>query len=134
MSFPTPSINAVSRPYWEGLRRGVLLYQRCLACNHAWLPAREACPNCLSTNGQWLESGGRGTIASWIIYHSAYDDAFKDRLPYNVTLVELDDGPRLLTNIVNVDASQGLALHARVELEIEWEQDLPLARFRLDSG
>ena len=66
------------------------------------------------------------------MYHTAYHPAFESRLPYNVALVELAEGPRLLTNIV--DPSEALVADAPVELKIEWEGDAALARFRLSAA
>ncbi|MEL3891432.1 Zn-ribbon domain-containing OB-fold protein [Ferrovibrio sp. MS7] len=131
MSFPQPDIMPLSAPYWDGLKQGKLLFQQCRACGNRWLPARDACPNCLKREAEWVESSGRGRIVSWVVYHVSYNDAFKDRVPYDVTLVELDEGPRLLSNIVNGDAGRKLSLHASVALQIEHEGDLALARFKL---
>ena len=64
-----------------------------------------------------------------MVYHHAYHEAFRDRLPYNVALVELDEGPRLITNIVNPDA--GIAAEKPVTLKIEDEHGVALARFAL---
>lgn len=131
MSFPQPDSNPRSEPYWQGLKAGRLLIQECRGCGHRWLPAREHCPQCLSGEAEWVPSAGRGRIVSWVVYHTAYDDAFAGRVPYDVTLVELDEGPRLLTNIVDGDGGARLRLDAPVELAVEREGDLALARFRL---
>lgn len=128
---PRPQIDEISRPYWEGLEQGRLLYQHCRSCGHNWLPARQACSACLSTQLEWLQSRGQGRIVSWVVYHVAYHDALKDRLPYDVTLVELAEGPRVLTNIVNSRGGKALRIDARVDLAIEREGDMSLARFRL---
>ncbi len=128
---PAPQVDDRSRPYWDGLAQGRLLYLHCRACGNNWLPVRDACPACLAHELEWRPSAGYGRIVSWVIYHVAYHDALKDRLPYDVTLVELDEGPRLLTNIV--DGRGGAALHpdARVVLAVQREGDIALARFRL---
>jgi len=128
MNMPKPDINEVSRPYWDALREGHLVVQRC-NCGHAWLPARRHCPACLSPDVRWERASGRGRLLSWVIYHTAYHPAFEARLPYNVALVQLEEGPRVLTNIV--DPNESLAAEAPVELKVEWEEDVALARFRL---
>ena len=128
---PLPQIDERSRPYWDGLAQGRLLFQHCESCGHNWLPARDACPACLAPNPSWQPSGGTGRVVSWVVYHTAYHDALKDRLPYDVTLVELDEGPRLLTNIVDSRAGAALRIGARVVLAIEQEGETALARFRL---
>lgn len=134
MTFPAPEITDLNRPYWDGLAAGELRHLHCKTCGHNWLPAREACPNCLAPDPVWQSASGRGRIVSWVVYHKAYHDAFADRVPYDVTLVELDEGPRLLTNVVDSDAGRALSVGARVELKIEREGDLALARFRLARG
>lgn len=128
MELPKPEPTALSRPYWDALKEGRLLIQRC-GCGHAWLPARRHCPSCLKPDPGWEQASGRGTLVSWVIYHQAYHPAFQARLPYNVALVQLAEGPRLLTNVV--DPNDALSGDAPVELKIEWEGDVALARFRL---
>lgn len=131
MTFPQPEITPVNAPFWSGLKEGRLLFQECKACRHRWLPPREACPACLGGDVGWQAAAGAGKVVSWVVYHTAYHEAFKDRLPYNVTCVELDEGPRLLTNVVGSDAASALAIDARVSLCIEHEGALAVARFRL---
>lgn len=131
---PAPSIDDRSRPYWNGLAEGELRFQHCAACGRNWLPARDACPACLSAAPEWRRSAGMGRVVSWVVYHTAYHESLKDRIPYNVALVELDEGPRLLTNIVGVKGGDGIAAGARVRLAIETEGTVALARFRLAEG
>ncbi len=129
MEMPKPEPTDLSRPYWDALREGYLVFQRC-RCGNAWLPARTHCPACLKPKPRWERASGRGRIVSWVVYHTAYHPAFADKLPYNVALVQLIEGPRLLTNIV--DPNEALAADAPVALKIEWEGDTALARFLLD--
>ncbi len=130
MDFPTPELTDINRPYWQALEEGYLAFQRC-TCGHSWLPPRRHCPVCLSSDASWVRARGTGTLVSWVTYHTAYHPAFKDRLPYKVALVQLDEGPRMLTNIVGpCDALQG---DARVTLAIERESNFALPRFKLTS-
>jgi uncharacterized OB-fold protein len=128
MQIPKPEQTELNRPYWEGLDRGSLLFQRC-DCGHAWLPARRFCPSCLQDSVRWASSTGAGRLVSWVVYHTAFHEAFADRVPYNVALVELDEGPRLITNIV--DTHDKLRADARVALQIDRDDGLALARFRV---
>lgn len=128
MDAPKPEPTELSQPYWDAVRAGHLVFQRC-DCGHAWLPARRHCPVCLNPEPRWERASGRGTLLSWVVYHTAYHPAFEGRLPYNVALVQLAEGPRLLTNMV--DANDQLTGDAAVELEVQWEGDTALARFRL---
>lgn len=127
---PTPERTAVSEPYWTGLAEGRLQFQRCAKCGHAWLPPRGECPSCLGDTWSWERASGHGRLISWVVYHIAYHEAFADRLPYNVAIVELTEGPRLITNIVNPTEKGGLTADRPVELAIEREHGIALARFR----
>jgi uncharacterized protein len=127
MDFPLPVPDAMTEPYWRALDQGHIVFQRC-QCAHAWLPARKFCPQCLGDNWQWTRAAGKGRLLSWVVYHTAYHPAFAERLPYNVALVELDEGPRLITNMV--DPSGSLRADARVQLCVQREQGVALARFR----
>jgi len=136
MTFPMPEITVANRPYWDGLAEGELRYQHCRACDAASLPPRERCPACLSDEVEWRVANGLGQIISWVVYHRAYAPHLKDKIPYNVTIVELDEGPRLLTNVVDAPDGRRLFTGARVALRIETEQGLSLPRFSLmtDDG
>lgn len=126
---PLPEVTPLTQPYWDGLAQGELRHQRCAGCGHAWLPAREECPHCLSAEVAWEPAGGGGRIISWVVYHTAVHPSFADRLPYNVAVVELDEGPRLITNI-NAPEDQ-LAIERAVVLSIEQESGVSVPRFGL---
>lgn len=131
MELPPPTITPLNQPYWSGLESGELRFQRCQGCSHAWLPPREECPNCLLDDWDWELASGRGRIISWVVYHLAFHEALQDRLPYNVAVVELDEGPRLITN-VKADP-EDLEIDQRVGVAIEAEGGVPVARFRLSG-
>ncbi|HET8938802.1 MAG TPA: OB-fold domain-containing protein [Polyangiales bacterium] len=125
---PELDLERISNAYTAGLQEGRLLLQRC-SCGALWLPPRAACDKCLGAPWTWHEAGGGGTLYSWVIYHVAFHPEFRDRLPYNVALVELDEGPRMITNIV--DDNELLTAHARVTF-VKPDAAAPLARFRLE--
>ncbi|MBN9412256.1 MAG: OB-fold domain-containing protein [Burkholderiales bacterium] len=124
--FPQPDITETSRPFWDGLKAGQLLVQRC-ENGHRWMPARDFCPQCLSARHEFVPASGRATLVSWVVYRTAFHDAFAGRLPYNVALVELEEGPRMMTNVLcEADALQpGMPL----ALAIGHEGELAVARF-----
>ncbi len=124
----------VSLPYWRSLEAGRLTYQHCI-CGHRWLPPRTECPSCLGTDWSWRDASGRGKLVSWVVYFVAYDEAFKEKLPYNVAIVELEEGVRLVSNITGCPDGQGLELDMPLELAVEHEGDVVLARFsRIQHG
>jgi uncharacterized OB-fold protein len=129
--FPLPDINEINAPFWDALRQGKLVFQKCNACGHHWLPARHECPDCLESDYDWVEASGKGTMTSWVVYHTAFIPAFKDRLPYNVAIVKLEEGPQLATNITGEADDSKFRIDHPVELAIEDEHGVMLPRFRL---
>ncbi len=121
-------IDEINAPYWAGLRDGVLRYQAC-SCGHHWLPPRKLCPSCLGSDWQWREASGRASLVSWVVYHIAYHEDFKDKLPYNVAIVRLAEGPQLIANIA---APHG---ELRIDAALRFTPDMalpqPIARFSL---
>ena len=124
---PLPEVTPLTEPYWSGLAEGELRFQRCGSCANVWLPARDACPQCLAPGPTWEPAGGGGRIISWVVYHQAVHEAFADRVPYNVAIVELDEGPRLITNIEAPESI--LSIELPVELHIVDEGGVAIPRF-----
>jgi len=96
-----PRIDEMSRPYWEGAKRHELLLQKCEECGHYRYPQGETCPSCLSDRLEWVKVSGQGSVYTWTVFHQAYHPAYKDDIPYAVVVVELEEGPRMITNLVN---------------------------------
>lgn len=126
--FPQPDPNEAGRPFWEALRGGALTFQRCKACNKGWLPARSHCPNCLSDDWSRENANGRARLVSWVVYRIAYHPAFAERLPYIVAVVELEEGPRMISNIVQAQP-ESLQMDMALRLVIESEGEVSVPRF-----
>ena len=99
---PLPRIDDRNRPHWEGNAKGELRVQRCDDCGTPRFPASRWCPSCLSENTSWLKVSGKGKVWSWCVFHRAYFPGFEPELPYPVVLIELDEGPRIYSNLVGV--------------------------------
>jgi uncharacterized OB-fold protein len=127
-AFPSPEPNDASAPYWRALEEGRLDFQRCV-CGHAWLPPRSACPRCLARDAKWQTASGRARLVSWVVYHHGYHPYFATRLPYNVAVVELAEGPRLISNIVQ--PTDALRIDAPLALVIQREAGVALPRFSI---
>jgi uncharacterized protein len=126
-----PTITAVNRPFWEGCRRGELLVQRCTVCSRLRYPASGVCPHCLATASEWQRMSGNGTVFSFVVFHRAYHDAWESRVPYNVCLIELAEGPMMLSNVIEVD-NAALAVGLLVVAAFEpIDEDLSLPVFKL---
>ncbi len=127
---PLPQPTSVSRPFWEGCRRHELLTQQCLRCRAFRFPPQRLCPECLSEAGEWRRVSGRGTIYSFVVYHRLYHPAFEADLPYNVAVVELEEGPRLLSTIIGGGND---ALRCDMPVEVVFDDVTPevtLPKFR----
>jgi uncharacterized protein len=121
---PTPE----TAHYWEGTARGELLLQRCRACEATYFPPQPFCPRCSSDDVEVVRSSGRGTLHSYVITHLA---APGFAAPYVIAVVELDEGPRLLTNIVEVAPDpEALPLDLPLEVVFETAGDVTLPMFR----
>jgi hypothetical protein len=108
-----PEIDDLNRPFWEGCAAGELRLQVCRDCGRIRYPISGTCPNCLSTAFAWQALSGAGEILSWVVYHRAYHPAWADRVPYNVVLVQLREGPRMFGNVEplgTVELSVGAAV------------------------
>lgn len=99
---PLPTITAENREFWDVARRGAIRMQKCGACGHIRYPIAHCCPKCLSYDFVWTDLSGNGAIFSYVVFHQVYNQAFKDDVPYNVALIQLDEGPRMYSNIVGV--------------------------------
>src|SRR5688500_11410732 len=99
---PLLVVNDEKRPFWTAAREGRLSMHACEAYGHVQFPISHVCPRCLSYEYQWRTLSGRGRIYSYVVFHQVYNQAFDDDVPYNVALIQLDEGPRMYSNIVGV--------------------------------
>jgi uncharacterized OB-fold protein len=91
-------------PYWAAARRRELRFQRCGACRQWRFPPGPLCPSCLSGAAEWEPASGRATLLSWVVVHPPVLPAWKERVPYVVVLVQTDEGPRTMGNLVGATA------------------------------
>ena len=126
-AFPGPQPSEASGPYWRALDEGRLTFQRCASCAHAWLPPRGECPRCLGCEFTWETASGKGRLVSWVVYHHGYHPYFAARLPYTVAVVELAEGPRLISGLLPTD--RPLRIDLPVTLTIQRESGVALPRF-----
>src|SRR5437764_12940025 len=97
---PLPRVDEESRGYWEALARHELYFQRCRDCGAARFYPRALCPACLSSATEWVRASGRGTVYTFTVTHQNQTPGFREELPYVLAMVELAEGPRLLTTPV----------------------------------
>jgi uncharacterized OB-fold protein len=112
---PLPRPTEDTAPYWEAAHKGELRMQKCLDCGHVRFPPSLLCARCLSERCEWVKLSGRGKVYSWIVIHQSQHPAFNADTPYNVAIIELDEGPRLHTNLVGC-ANEDIRIGMPVEV------------------
>ena len=127
---PLPQITSEMTPFWEAARRHQLVVQRCRGCGTHRFPARDICSRCLSRDAEWIPVSGRATVFSYAVMHQVYHPGFADEVPYAVVQVELEEGGRLLTNVVDCPPDE-LAIGMPVEVVFEDRTtEVTLPKFR----
>ena len=131
---PLPAITPETRHFWEGAKDGELRLQKCAACNHTYFPPRPFCPQCASQNVSVVRASGRATLYSYVINHRPAAPGFTP--PYAIAVVELEEGPRLMSNIVDCPQTpEALELDMKLEVTFEKLDDaITLAQFRPAKG
>jgi uncharacterized OB-fold protein len=127
---PLPVITEESRPFWEGCQQGKLLLQYCSECHQYQFYPRLYCMQCSSNTLRWVEANGYGVIYSYTIIHQNKSPEFAHDTPYNVAIVQLEEGPRMLSNIVDVGATE---LRVDLPVTVVFDQvtdTISLPRFR----
>ncbi len=125
---PLPPITADTRPFWDGCREGELRYQVCATCGHAQFYPRVLCARCGGVELAWRRSTGQGTIHAVTVVYRAPSAAFKEDVPYAVALVDLDEGFRMMANIVGGNP-EAVAIGDRVRLVFERRGEVALPQF-----
>ena len=100
---PQP-ITPESKPYWDGLKQGKLMLPTCGDCRLTFFYPRGVCPRCQSRSITWTQASGRGRLHAFGIGAQSFNKAFKVPPPYVLALIELEEGPRMMSNLVNVQA------------------------------
>lgn len=131
---PIPEPSALSGPFWSAGLQGSLRLQKCRECAHIRFPLDPICPRCLSAEHEWAPLSGRGRVQTFIRFQRAYDPSWESRVPYVVALIELDEGPVMISNVVGAGA-----LDVRVDDPVEVVFELmsaaaALPQFRLANG
>jgi len=127
---PIPVPNPDNQGFWDACRRGELRLQRCTACGTWRHHPRPLCPTCRSFDYAWAPVSGRGVVHTFTIVHRPTLPAFESHLPYNVIVVRLDEGPFMVSNLVEAPAA---ALRIGLPVEVvfaPFDDAIALPKFR----
>lgn len=133
-SKPLPHIDERSRPFWEAAGRRELRLPRCRSCGHHRTTFEDTCPRCLGQEHDWALLSGRGKVWSFCLFHKVYFRGFAEDIPYNVGLVHLEEGPLLVTNLVDIPSTD---IRIGMSVEPVFEKVAPevtLIKFRPDGN
>ncbi len=126
---PTPE----TQPYWDGCAAGELRIQRCLDCRKPYFYPRPLCPSCGSGSVEWFTASGQATLYSYVINHRPAP-GFEADAPYAIAVVELAEGPRMMTSIRGVPATpEALVLDMPLRVAFEQRGDIWLPVFTPDQ-
>ena len=126
--FPEPD----TEPFWEATKSHELRYQVCDDCGGIVFYPRRHCTHCLSRDLSWKTSRGEGTIYTYSVVRQNYHPAFRERVPYVIAWIDLDEGFRLLSNVVGVDdPAKEIEVGRRVRVEWQDHDTVSLPVFRL---
>ena len=125
---PPPTTHPDNEEFWKGVKNNQLLFQRCADCGQWLHPPRPMCPKCRSLNTEWAPSRGKGRISSWVTYRETPHPGL--RVPYSVVLVELEEGIRIISNMLDVSPEQ---IHIGMPVEVVFDKvtdELILPKFK----
>ncbi|MER5297916.1 OB-fold domain-containing protein [Streptomyces lasiicapitis] len=134
--FDLPETDAFTRPYWDAAAEGRLLIRRCHApgCGRAHHYPREFCPRCWGEDVTWEGASGHATLYTWSVVHRNDLPPFGTRVPYTAAVVDLAEGPRMMTELVD---HEGVVLRPGLPLEVAFREraegvTVPVFRIRRD--
>ena len=116
--FDLPAPDVTTEEFWAATRDGRLLIKRCADCGRAHYYPRTFCPVCWSERVAWEEASGRATLYTYSIVYQNDLPPFPERVPYVAAVVDLEEGPRVMTNVVGCDpeaVSVGMRVRVRFE-------------------
>jgi len=123
---PTPETEV----YWQGCRKHELLLQRCTQCSEFQFYPRIICTNCASENLEWIKASGLGKVVTFTVVRRAVSEAYAADVPYVVGLIRLDEGPTMMSNVVQC-TPESLEIGSPVQVVFEdWSEDISVPQFR----
>ncbi|MFC4123172.1 Zn-ribbon domain-containing OB-fold protein [Nonomuraea zeae] len=131
---PTPRPTPETRPFWDGAAAGELRIQRCQTCARHYFYPRPSCPHCGGDQIEWVRASGRATLYSYVINHRPAP-GFEEEGPYAIAVVELEEGVRMMTNIVGVENTpENLTLDMELQVVFEQRGDVHVPLFEPVGG
>lgn len=125
---PDPIVDVWNKPFWDACSNGKLIVQRCKKTGQCWFPPGPVSPFDPKAGWEWITCDGSGEIVSFVVFHQKYFDGFADELPYNVSMVRLNEGPILLTNVEADNDTLDIGMKVGVFFDQRGDFSIPLFR------
>jgi uncharacterized protein len=126
---PIPQMEPEAKPFWDYLRQHQMRIQRCRQCGRWFFPPSTHCPGCLADDVDWEPVKGTGTVWAWVTMHRPYLPAYKNEVPYNLSIIELDEGAKVWANVIQCEPQD---VHIGMRVRVRYDDvtdDFTLARF-----
>ena len=121
----------LTQPFWDAAKRHELIIPRCSRCDAFFWYPRAACPRCLREDWEWTAVSGKARLHTFTVVRQPGNPAFQDDVPYAYAIVQLDEGVRMISNIVDCEIPDGLAVDMRLEASFDDVTDeWTLVKFR----
>ena len=130
---PVPIPQGESDYYWEKAKQRELWLRSCSECGNAYFYPRDISPCCFSKNTSWVKASGRATLHTYAIVHRAAHPGFREDTPFVAAIVELEEGPRMATNVVGIPEPSPEAVTIGMPLEVTFEdisETIALPKFK----
>jgi uncharacterized OB-fold protein len=114
-----PPVSDISSAFWDATRKHELVLQHCKTCNNYIHYPRAICPYCHSEDLEFLPASGQGNVYAFSVMHRPGNPAMQDRVPYVVALIDLAEGPRMMSNIVGCEPA---AVKVGLPVSVTWEE------------
>ncbi len=129
---PVPTPSPETQRFWDGTKKHELWIPYCRSCEKSYWYPRDFCPLCGSRDVEWRRSGGKGRVYTFAIQYRAFHPGWTSEVPYVTALIDLDDGVRIFSNLVDVEADPK-ALRCEMPVEVVFEDvtdEITLPKFR----
>lgn len=127
---PVPPVDVISAHYWQSAAQGKLMLNTCNSCENIMFYPRATCTRCLSNDLGWIEASGRGEVYAFTVCYRAPDSVFREDVPYVIALIDLAEGPRMMSNVTDCDPD---AVHIGMPVEAWFEpatEDIAIPKFK----
>ena len=126
-----PSPQPGTKPFWEGCKQHRLLLQKCGDCGTFQFYTRVICTACSASTLEWVAASGAGTVVSWTVVRHPVSEAYADDIPYVIALIKLQEGPTMMSQIIDSDVDSiqsGLAVDVSFQ---DWTDEISMPVFRI---